>query len=270
MTAEEPTTRLTSRRFENRAAVVTGAAHGIGAEVCRRLAAEGALVVLLDIDRADVGIVANEILASGGVAYPLAVDVRSPAAVAEAVETAAREVGQISVLANCAGVVRYGTVVDTTIDDWELQIGTNLTGAFLMCRNVIPHMQARGGGAIVNIASVQAFASQPLVAAYAASKGGLVSLSKTIALDHAPEQITVNVVCPGSIETPMLRYGAELFGTGDADETMKIWGKSHPIGYLGQPSDVASVVLFLLSDEARFVTGAVVAVDGGLLARLAV
>jgi NAD(P)-dependent dehydrogenase (short-subunit alcohol dehydrogenase family) len=270
MTAEEARGRPTSRRFEKRGAVVTGAAHGIGAEVSRRLAAEGAAVALLDVDGEGVGIVASEILNSGGVAYPHAVDVRSASAVAGAIETAARELGNISVLANCAGVVRYGTVVDTTIDDWDLQIGTNLTGAFLMCRNVIPHIRTAGGGAIVNIASVQAFASQPLVAAYAASKGGLVSLSKTIALDHAPEQITVNVVCPGSIETPMLRYGAELFGKGDVDETMKMWGRSHPVGYLGQPSDVASVVLFLLSDEARFVTGAVVTVDGGLLARLAV
>ncbi len=270
MTTEVPPTRPTVRRFENRGAIVTGAAHGIGAEVSRRLAAEGASVVLLDVDGGDVEIVASEIRESGGVAHPIALDVRSPAAVAEAVERAAREVEQISILANCAGVVRYGTIIDLSIDDWDLQIGTNLTGAFLMCRNVIPHMQARGGGAIVNIASVQAFASQPLVAAYAASKGGLVAFSKTIALDHAPEHITVNVVCPGSIETPMLRYGAELFGTGDADETMRTWGRSHPIGYLGQPSDVASVVLFLLSDEARFVTAAVVTVDGGLLARLAV
>jgi NAD(P)-dependent dehydrogenase (short-subunit alcohol dehydrogenase family) len=242
----------------------------MGAEISRRLAAEGALVALVDQDGAAARSSAETIRSGGRQAWAYEVDVRSPDEVSRAVAHFAGQVSDVSVLVNCAGVVRYGTVVDLEIADWDLQIATNLSGAFLTCKHVIPLMRRAGGGSIVNVASVQAFASQQLVAAYAASKGGLVALTKTIALDHAAEGITVNCVCPGSIETPMLRYGAQLFGSNDVERTMQEWGRSHPAGYLGQPSDVASSVLFLLSGEAHFITGAVLAVDGGLLAKLAV
>lgn len=264
------TPALPERQFQGRGAVVTGAGGGIGAEVARRLAAQGARVALFDIDGEAVTAVAEEIGASGGVATGFGVDVSSVESVSAAVGEAAEGFGPISLLASCAGVVRYGTVVDTAIADWDLQIRTNLTGPFLLMRTVIPQMRTAGGGAIVSIASVQAFASQPLVAAYSASKGGLVSLTKTVALDHAAEGIRVNCVCPGSIETPMLRYGAEVFGSEDVDATMRGWGENHPVGFLGQPSDIASAVMFLLSDQARFITGSTLTVDGGLLARLAV
>lgn len=173
-------------------------------------------------------------------------------------------------LVNNAGVVRYGTAPEFPVEDWDLVVGTNLKGAFLTVKHAVPLMRERGGGAIVNLASAQAFASQPLVAAYSASKGGIVAMTRTMALDHAADGIRVNCVCPGSVETPMLRYGAEVLDGGDPHQTMQAWGRLHPIGRLIQPEEVAALVAFLASDDAAAITGAPYLVDGGLLAELGV
>jgi NAD(P)-dependent dehydrogenase (short-subunit alcohol dehydrogenase family) len=142
---------------------------------------------------------------------------------------------------------------------------------FLAMKHAIPQMRARGGGSVINLASVQAFASQPNVAAYSASKGAIVAMTRTLALDHAADGIRVNCVCPGSVHTPMLRYGAEyFFDDREPDATMDDWGRQHPIGRLIQPDDVAGLVAFLGSDEASAITGAPYLIDGGLLARLGV
>src|SRR5690606_12766511 len=206
-------------RLTGRVVVVTGAGAGIGAAVARMAAAEGAAVAVLDVDGGAAQVVADESASAH------AVDVRSAAQVESVIADVERDHGRIDALANIAGVVRYGTVTELSEDDWDLQIDTNLKGVYLMCRSVIPAMRRAGGGAIVNTASAQAFASQPLVAAYSASKAGVVSMTRTLALDHAPDAIRVNCVCPGSVETPMLRYGAEhLAGDVPAEQTMHSWG----------------------------------------------
>jgi NAD(P)-dependent dehydrogenase (short-subunit alcohol dehydrogenase family) len=178
--------------------------------------------------------------------------------------------GGLDVLVNNAGVVRYGELPDLSEEDWDLMLDTNLKGPYLMAKHAIPVMRERGGGAIVNLASVQAVVSQPLVAAYAASKGGVVSLTRTMAIDHAKDGIRVNCVLPGSVRTPMLRYGADLFEPSDPEAAIESWGRNHLIDRVIEPEEVARVILFLASEDAAVVTGAPHFVDGGLAVRSAI
>jgi NAD(P)-dependent dehydrogenase (short-subunit alcohol dehydrogenase family) len=257
-------------RFEGRVALVTGAGAGIGAATARRLAAEGAAVVTADLDRTSAGATAAAIAADGGRAVAIAVDVRRAEAARAAVALAVDEFGGLDVLVNNAGIVVYGELPDLDEADWDAQIDTNLKGPYLLSRHAIPAMRSRGGGAIVNLSSAQALASQPLVAAYSASKAGVVALTKTMAIDHGPDGIRVNCVLPGSVRTPMLRQGADLFAADDPHGAMDAWGKLHPIGRLIEPGEVAAVICFLASDDASAVTGSAYLADGGLAARLAI
>ena len=255
-------------RFSGKVAVVTGAGQGIGAAIVRALAGEGAAVAVLDIDIGHATARAEEITAAGGRALAIATDVARAAEVERAVSLTVEEFGGLDLVVNNAGVVVYGEVPDFREEDWDKVLNVNLKSQFLTAKFAIPHMRARGGGAIVNFASVQAIVSQRTVAAYAASKGGVVALTKTLALDHAKDKIRVNCVLPGSVRTPMLKYAAGL-APGDPEETIAQWGRIHPRGSVIEPEEVASVVLFLLSDDASAVTGAGYVVDGGLSVQVA-
>ena len=198
-------------------------------------------------------------------------DVRSAAEVEGLVRLAVESYGGVDVLVNSAGIQRYGDVVDTPEEVWDEVLAVNLKGAYLAAKHCVPEMRRRGGGAIVNIASVQAFASQNGVAAYAASKGGVVALSRSMAVDHAAEGIRVNAVCPGSVDTPMLRWAADRFrGERGVDEVVADWGRLHPLGRIISAEEVAELVAFLASDRAAAITGGEVRIDGGLLARIGV
>jgi NAD(P)-dependent dehydrogenase (short-subunit alcohol dehydrogenase family) len=154
----------------------------------------------------------------------------------------------------------------TELDEtsWDRVFAVNVRGIYLCSRACIPHMKSRGAGAIVNAASIQGMATQKRVAAYAASKGAVIALTRSMALDYAGDRIRVNCICPGSVDTPLLRSNAAVLG--DADLVLERWGSAYPIGRVGQPIEIARLVVFLMSDEASFMTGASVVIDGGLTA----
>jgi len=254
-----------NKRFENKVVIVTGAAKGIGKACAIAFAREGGHVAVADVDEQAALETVGEIEGARGTAIFARCDVSQSDDVKSLVEATVGTFGGVDVLYNNAGVVRYGTVVELSEEDWDLQLNINLKGTFLTCKNVIPEMIKRGGGAIVNTASVQAFASQKTVAAYAASKGAVVSLTTTVALDHAADNIRCNCIAPGTIHTPMLDWAAEKFSPDDPEKIVKEWGELHPIGRVGQSDEVAKLVLFLASDDSSFCTGGCYRIDGGLL-----
>lgn len=255
-------------RFANKVVIVTGAGKGIGRACALAFANEGANVVIADIDKVEGEAVQQAIESAGGRAIVVPGDIADEQYVKSLVGEAVSQYGGVDVLHNNAGVVRYGNVVDQPVADWDYQININLRAAFLTCKYCIPEMRRRGGGAIVNTSSAQAVASQRTVAAYAASKGAIVSFTTTVALDHARENIRCNCIAPGSIHTPMLDDAAQLFGPDDPNSMIDAWGELHPIGRVGRPEEVAKLVLFLASDDAAFITGAFYRIDGGLLSTL--
>jgi NAD(P)-dependent dehydrogenase (short-subunit alcohol dehydrogenase family) len=254
-----------------RVAVVAGGTLGIGAAAARALAREGAAVVVCSDREEGVGRAVDAMRGEGLEVSGTVADVADASDVEAMVRFAVEAYGGVDVLVNSAGVQRYGTVVETEEEVWDEVLNVNLKGIYLASKYAIPEMKQRGAGAIVNVSSVQAFASQTGVAAYTASKGGINALTRAMALDHAADGIRVNSVCPGSVDTPMLRWSADLFkGDGTVGETLESWGRMHPLGRVARPEEVAEVISFLASDRASFVTGAEYKVDGGLLAAIAV
>ena len=257
--------------FSGKAAIVAGGASGIGRAVARRLAQDGAAVVICSDREEQIEVAVDELCGEDLEVRGTRADVTSSADMERLVRFAVETYGGVDVLVNSAGVQRYGTVVQTEEEVWDEILDVNLKGMYLASKHAIPAMRERGGGAIVNVSSVQAFASQKGVAAYTASKGGVNALTRAMALDHAQENIRVNVVCPASVDTPMLRWSAVLFkGDKSVEETVEDWGKMHPIGRVARAEEVAEVIAFLASPKASFVTGGEYKVDGGMLAALGV
>ncbi len=256
-----------------RAAFVTGASSGIGRAVAGLLAAEGASVAVNAPSPQEAQAAAESISADGGKAIAAAADVRDGSAITAAIGDAVQAFGGLDVLVTSAGIQRYGTVTETAEETWDEVFAVNVKGTYLAARAALPYLRRGGAGAIVVVSSVQAHATQAGVAAYAASKGALLALTRSMAIDEAPHKVRVNAVCPGSVDTPMLRRSAALFSDGSPDAVQHVidqWGRSHPLGAAATPAEVAQVVSFLASERASFVTGEDVRVDGGLLASLAV
>ena len=257
--------------FAGHVALVTGAARGIGRASALRLHRGGAVVACLDRDAAGVERLVAGIAAEGGCGLAVGCDVSQDAEVAEAVGRVVREFGRLDAVHANAGIQRYGTALDVSEAQWDEVMDGNVKSAFLTARHSLPHLVATGHGAIVITASAQGFATQRNVVHYSTSKAALVGLTRALAVDHAAQGVRVNCVCPGSVNTPMLRAAADRFGRNRQDGVQGLlaeWGRSHPLGRLCTPEEVAEVVAFLLSGRAAFVTGAAVSVDGGLIAQL--
>lgn len=242
------------------ACIVTGAASGVGRAVAELLASRGTCVVAVDIDKAGLKTLSIEQTRIRMVAA----DVTSQADTERAVEVA-RSVGPLVGLVNCAAIETAGSVLATSEHDWSRVMDVNVTGPFLMIKAVLPHMTKRHAGSIVNVSSVTGLLPQNDTAAYATSKGALITLTRAAAIDHARAGVRVNCVCPGTVDTPLVRANA-LHQYGNVDVAFARWGDRHPLGRIAMPVEVAEVIAFLLSDQASFVTGAIWTVDGGLSA----
>lgn len=249
-------------KLEGKTAIVTGAASGIGRATALLFAEEGAAVVIADWDEAGAAKVAKEISEAGGRAISLKVDVSSPDDVQKMIATAVKEYGRVDVLFNNAGIEgEQAPTADCTLENWDQVINVNLKGVFLGTKFAIPEMLKNGGGSIINNASVAGLVGFRGIPAYCASKGGIVQLSKTTALEYAGQGIRVNVICPGVIWTPMV----ERF-VGESEETRQAFEAMEPMGRFGMPEEVARLALFLASDDSSFCSGAPFIVDGGMVA----
>lgn len=250
------------RNLSGKTVIITGGGGGIGSATARRFASEGAKVAVFDMNLDAAQRVANGIADQGGVAAAFACDITDRAAVDAAVAATESRLGPIDVLVNNAGWDIFKPFTQTTPPEWDKLIAINLTGALHMHHAVLPGMVERGSGRIVNIASDAARGGSSGEAVYAACKGGLVALSKTLAREHARHNITVNVVCPGPTDTALLAGFAQ--GAANPDKLMEAFKKAIPLGRLGQPDDLAGAIAFLASDDAAFITGQVLSVSGGL------
>jgi meso-butanediol dehydrogenase/(S,S)-butanediol dehydrogenase/diacetyl reductase len=256
-------------RFENRVAVVTGSS-GIGLGAARRLAREGAQVEMWGLDPARN---AEAAAACAGLAITVAqVDVTDELAVEAAARALENREGRVDVLVNAAGVQTYGDLETTDSALWDRTMDVNLRACFLTARHLYPAMKRAGGGAIVHVSSVQGFANQYGVLAYATAKGAVHALTRAMAVDCAKHGVRVNSVSPGSIRTPLLEYGAAQLATDGQtmEDVIASFGAGHPVGRVGSIDEVAALIAWLASDEAAFVTGADYRVDGGLTAALGV
>lgn len=258
------------KEFENRVALVTGTT-GIGRAIAKRLAVGGCCVVGCGIESSANQELEQEAGASGLMLRVEHCDVSKPDQVQAIVAKTVATHGGLDIIVNAAAIHPFGTAVETDPDTWNHCMMVNVGSIFLLAHFGIPEMKKRGGGSMVNLSSVQGYACQRGVAAYAASKGAVHSLTRALALDHAADHIRVNSISPGSIRTPMLARSAAHFAPDLPAETVfERFGAAHPLGRIGTPEEVAELAAFLASDKAGFCTGSDYLVDGGLLAGIGV
>ena len=248
-------------KLEDRVAIVTGAASGIGAASARLFAAEGARVALVDLDEKGLGKIASEIEDAGGEALTIAADVSNAAQAREGIARTMTAWDRIDVLLTAAGISLGGTVDSLDEATWDKTFAVNVKGTYLWIHHAIQPMIAARSGAIVTVGSQLAQSSLGGNAAYVASKGAIASFTKTIAVDHARQGIRINALMPGVIDTPM--PARSLQRQADPEATRLFWKQRHPMGRIGQPEEVAKAALFLASDDSSFVTGTLLFVDGG-------
>ncbi len=253
-------------RLEGKAAIVTGGASGIGRAICEVFAEEGARLTIADIDVEGGEKTLASIRAAGGEAQFVATDVSKEADVEAMVRAAADAYGAVNILVNDAAAFVFGEVQDISDADWARVFGVNVIGQAYCVKHVLPHMQAAGGGSIVNLASVSGFIAQPGFIPYNASKGAVMQLTRCLAMDLAPYNIRVNAVCPGSVLTPATERHRQFVGA-DPEEFLAEAGASNFMRRVADPREIAYGALFLASDEASFVTGTPLIMDGGLTAQ---
>ncbi|WP_226783239.1 SDR family NAD(P)-dependent oxidoreductase [Oceaniglobus trochenteri] len=257
--------------FSGKNIIVTGTT-GIGASCAQRFARAGGRVVTFGIDEASISQMNAQAAQDGLSLHAAKVDVADPAQVESAVANFAQEVGGIDIVVNSAAIHPYGNALDTDFETFTKTMQVNVGSIMLLAKHAVPHMRKRGGGAIVNLASVQGFNCQAGVAAYVASKGAIHAITRAMAVDFAPDKIRVVSVSPGSVRTPILELAAQTLGGEDTDveAVFRRFGEAHPIGRIGEPEEVADLVAFLASDRAGFISGSDHRIDGALTAGVGV
>jgi len=248
--------------FTGKVAIVTGGAMGIGEATARKLAGLGALVAILDVNGDAGPRSAAAITNNGGISAFFRCNVSIAKEVSQAVDAVVKQYGAIDILVSNAGIQLYGDAITTSEEEWDRLMAINLKGCFLVAKYAVPHM-IEHGGAIVIVGSVQSMTAISNSIAYVASKHGLLGLTRAMSLDYAQRGIRVNCVCPGAIDTPMLRWAAGL--SDDPDKVIQTCNRMHPVGHIGKPEEVADAIAYLASSMASFITGAALLVDGGML-----
>lgn len=247
-------------KLEGRVSIITGSASGIGRASAKEFAKEGAQVVVADINLAGAQETVKQIEAAGGVALAVKADVADSGSVEDLIEQTLRTFGRINVLFNNAAIQVNKTVEHTTVEEWNREMSINLGGVFLCSKFALPHLR-KTKGCIVNMASVNGFFVEPMCAGYCATKGGIIALTKAMAIDHGKDGIRVNCICPGYIDSGLAWEYFEV--QPNPTEARNAAGKLHALGRVGQPEEVARLAVFLASDDASFMTGSSVAVSGG-------
>lgn len=251
-------------QLQGKTAIITGGAGGIGRATALLFAREGAAVCVVDLNEDSGREVAREIAAAGGRATFERADVTHESNCRRVVERTVEELGGIHILFNNVGIIRRASVLETSEQDWDAVMAVNVKSVFLMSRVVVPMMAAAGGGSIINMASGWGLAGGAKAAAYCASKGAVVLLTRAMAIDHGPQNIRVNSICPGDTDTAMLRGEARQLG--EAEDRFLAGSANRPLGRVGRPEEIAHTALYLASDASSFVTGTALVVDGGGLA----
>lgn len=250
-------------RLEGKTAIVTGGGTGIGEAICNRFSAEGARVVVAELEVENGMSTVEGIKASGGSAMFVETDTSDSDSVRSMVATAVAEYGVVDILVNNAAAFVFGKVEDVTSDDWARVFGVNVIGYANCVRELLPTFRAAGSGVVVNIASVSSFIAQPEFVPYNSSKGAVAQLTRCLAMDLAPDNIRVNGICPGSIKTRATDKHIDSLGL-DREQSYIDFGQDALMKRMGEPSEIASVALFLASDDASYMTGSHVIVDGGM------
>ena len=251
-------------KLQGKRALVTGGASGIGFAIAQRFLAEGASVVIADVNPKQAS---DAVAKSGGKFGSVIGDVSNLADAERMVRESVAKLGGLEILVNNAGIETTGSVTSAKDDEWERQIAVNLHGTYRMSRFAVPEIMKAGGGAIVNMASVGGLVAVPEYAAYGASKAGIIQLTRSMAADYAPHKIRVNCLCPGAVDTPLLQRACEKVGGDNPEEIRKLYASFTLLKRIARPEEVASAALFLASEEASFVTGVALPVDGGFTAQ---
>ena len=254
----------TNNSLDGKVALVTGGASGIGAAISTLFASQGAAVAVVDVDRDRETRLVASLKDKGYKALGLYADVSVSSDCDAAVHDCVHAFGDIDVLCNNAGIIQRASIVDTSEEEWDRLMAVNVKGMFLMSQRVVPLMAASGGGSIVNMGSGWGLSGGPRAAAYCASKGAVVQLTKAMAIDHGPQEIRVNCICPGDVETRMLETEAEQLGV---EMVSLLWeARERPLQRAGLPEEVAQAALFLSCNTSSYITGTTLVVDGGGLA----
>lgn len=248
-------------KLQQKVALITGAGSGIGQASALQFAREGAQVIALDLNEQGLATTRSQVEAIGGNCLTLPVDVSREAQVEEAIAHVAERFGRLDILFNNAGISVLKPITETTEDDWDKILGVNLKGVFFGCKHAIPWMVGQGKGVIINTASELAMVAQPFYGAYCASKGGVLAMTRALALEWANKGIRINTLCPGPVQTPLLQAEFDVEADPVAGEQSVV--DTIPVGRLGKPEEIAKVAVFLASDDAEFIHGASITVDGG-------